>query len=260
MIPTSESHKGVHLIAHRGWSRYFPENSLPAFAAAIAAGADEIEFDVRVSRDQVPFICHDPTTARVSNLSGDCSAYTMAELRNAQIRLPRGEYIQGLGFPTLLDTLQLFGNRIGMNIHVKETGEDDVALRQLLAYVKEHNPAGVYIAGNLKVLAAAKQICPDIPRCCLAGDADGAKLLENALQYECMRLQFRAGRYQQVDVDRALQHGLITNLFYADVPEEAEQAIASGILGLLTNDIGTVRQHLVRKGILAGGVREGRSG
>lgn len=250
MTQVRGANKGIHLIAHRGWNRYFPENSLPAFAAAVAAGADEIEFDVRVSKDQVPFICHDRTTTRVSNLAGDCSAFTMAELRHAQMRLPSGEYIQGLGFPTLQETLQLFGNHIGMNIHVKTTGEDDIVLRQLSAYVEEYNLTGVYIAGDVDVLAAARRICPDIPLCCLAGDGDGAKLLENALQYGCKRLQFRRGRYQQVDVDRALEHGLITNLFWADDPEEAEQAIASGILGLLTNDIGTIRQHLLQKGIL----------
>jgi glycerophosphoryl diester phosphodiesterase len=250
MRQESGSNKGVHLIAHRGWNRFFPENSLPAFAAAVAAGADEIEFDVHVSKDQVPFICHDRTTTRVSNLEGDCAAFTMSELRHALIRLPSGEHIQGLGFPTLLETLQLFGNQIGMNIHVKTTGEDDIVLRQLNAYVEEHNLEGIYIAGDHKVLTAATRICPDIPRCCLAGDGDGAALLENALKFNCQRLQFRAKRYQQIDVDGALAHGLITNLFYADDPEEAEQAITSGILGLLTNDIGTIRQHLIQKGIL----------
>ena len=30
-----------HLIAHRGWSTRYPENSFPAFAAAVDAGADD---------------------------------------------------------------------------------------------------------------------------------------------------------------------------------------------------------------------------
>ena len=102
MIPTSESHKGVHLIAHRGWSRYFPRI---AYRPLLRLSAALMRLSLMCGYlGSGAFICHDPTTARVSNLSGDCSAYTMAELRNAQIRLPQG-YIQGPGFPTLLDTL-----------------------------------------------------------------------------------------------------------------------------------------------------------
>ena len=36
--------------AHRGLSKLMPENTLPAFAAALALGADEIEFDIRLTK------------------------------------------------------------------------------------------------------------------------------------------------------------------------------------------------------------------
>ena len=38
--------------AHRGLSKLMPENTLPAFAAALSLGADEIEFDIRLTKDQ----------------------------------------------------------------------------------------------------------------------------------------------------------------------------------------------------------------
>jgi len=52
------------IIAHRGASAVAPENTMAAFEAAISAGADGIEFDVRLSRDAVPVIIHDETLHR----------------------------------------------------------------------------------------------------------------------------------------------------------------------------------------------------
>jgi glycerophosphoryl diester phosphodiesterase len=64
------------IIGHRGASAVAPENTLAAFEAAIAAGADGIEFDVRLARDGVPVVIHDETlyrTARVHRRVADLS-------------------------------------------------------------------------------------------------------------------------------------------------------------------------------------------
>ena len=49
------------IIGHRGASAFAPENTMAAFNLAIESGADGIEFDVRLSRDQIPVIIHDDT-------------------------------------------------------------------------------------------------------------------------------------------------------------------------------------------------------
>jgi glycerophosphoryl diester phosphodiesterase len=58
------------IIGHRGASAVAPENTLAAFEAAIAAGADGIEFDVRMTRDGVPVVIHDETLYRTSRVRG----------------------------------------------------------------------------------------------------------------------------------------------------------------------------------------------
>src|SRR5438876_9015920 len=58
------------VCAHRGLSGLCPENTLPAFAAAVALGADEIELDVWASRDGELVVCHDDDVARTSNGKG----------------------------------------------------------------------------------------------------------------------------------------------------------------------------------------------
>lgn len=52
------------VYGHRGAPRAHPENSIPGLLAALDNGADGVELDVRVSRDHVPVVSHDPTLRR----------------------------------------------------------------------------------------------------------------------------------------------------------------------------------------------------
>ncbi|NNF15872.1 MAG: glycerophosphodiester phosphodiesterase [Gammaproteobacteria bacterium] len=54
------------LVAHRGFARRFPENTLVSLAAAVDAGAAYVEFDLQLSKDQVPFLMHDDNFRRTS--------------------------------------------------------------------------------------------------------------------------------------------------------------------------------------------------
>ena len=82
------------IIGHRGASAVAPENSMAAFEAAISAGADGIEFDVRLSRDGVPVIIHDDTLQRTHGLRRRVVDLTVAELRS-------------VGVPSLRDLFEL---------------------------------------------------------------------------------------------------------------------------------------------------------
>ncbi|OGV50843.1 MAG: hypothetical protein A2017_01170 [Lentisphaerae bacterium GWF2_44_16] len=52
------------IIAHRGASAYAPENTMAAFKLAMETGAEEVELDVQLSSDGIPFICHDAVLSR----------------------------------------------------------------------------------------------------------------------------------------------------------------------------------------------------
>ncbi len=69
-------------IAHRGYSGVYPENTMPAFEAAIEAGADGVEFDVQFSRDGELVIMHDETVDRTTNGHGFVKDHTLAELKS----------------------------------------------------------------------------------------------------------------------------------------------------------------------------------
>lgn len=230
-------------VAHRGWSTRFPENSLAAFAAAIAAGADEIELDVRLSADGVPVVIHDPDLDRVTDQRGPLKGRTWSELRRARVRGVDGEPVPGLRLARLEEVLDVFGPHVGMNVHVKAVG--DGSLLDLVANSARRSPERhVYVAGDVDVLEAAIARVPDLPRCCLARQPEPRSLLDHAYRYGCAGVQFVARALDPALVDEARERGLFRNLFYADTPEDAAAALALGIDGVLTNDVGGVRAGL----------------
>lgn len=70
----------LRIVAHRGDSAYFPENTLPAFISASKLGVDCIETDVHLTRDGVCVIWHDETVERLSGIKGLVTDKTYKEL------------------------------------------------------------------------------------------------------------------------------------------------------------------------------------
>src|SRR5690625_7669581 len=68
------------LIAHRGYSAIAPENTLPAFDAAIEAGADALEFDLQETVEGIPVVFHDYDLERTTDGRGWIGETTLAAL------------------------------------------------------------------------------------------------------------------------------------------------------------------------------------
>ena len=73
--------KARPVVGHRGNRAHAPENTIESMAQAIAAGADAIEFDIRVSADGIAVVHHDPTVVRTTNGRGEIARLTFAHLR-----------------------------------------------------------------------------------------------------------------------------------------------------------------------------------
>lgn len=73
------------IIGHRGASAVAPENTMAAFREAIAAGADGIEFDVRLTRDGVPVVIHDNSLRRTGGLSQRIAELTWSEVAKVDV-------------------------------------------------------------------------------------------------------------------------------------------------------------------------------
>lgn len=101
------------IYAHRGVSATYPENTMLAFRAALAAGVDGIELDVHATADGIPVIIHDRDVARTTNGSGFVDALSLAELQS--LDAGGGERV-----PTLADVLRLVGPSVRLDIEIKD--------------------------------------------------------------------------------------------------------------------------------------------
>jgi glycerophosphoryl diester phosphodiesterase len=105
--------KRVVVISHRGEHLRHVENTLSAFQAAIDAGADYFECDVRTTSDGRFVLMHDASVDRTTNGKGQVSALSFAEIR----ALDAG----GNRVPTFEEALGLANGRIGVYVDNKQT-------------------------------------------------------------------------------------------------------------------------------------------
>jgi glycerophosphoryl diester phosphodiesterase len=104
------------VVAHRGASAAAPENTVPAFEAAARAGADVVELDVRLSRDGVPVVCHDPDVSATTDGGGQVHTLSVAELK----RLDAGAGGPRAEIPTLEEALEAIGRAgLGVDLEIK---------------------------------------------------------------------------------------------------------------------------------------------
>jgi len=222
------------VCAHRGLSGLVPENTLPAFTAALALGADEIEFDIRLTKDKKLIVCHDGTVDRVSDSSGNVSDFTFDKIR----KLNAGEYMgwKSVSFPTPKEIFESLGSRIAMNIHVYEAGDDGFVVTKLKNLIDKYDIAdSVYFAAQEKEMEWCLKLAPEINRCMLECFDEKRDIVDIALEYKCKRVQHFYRVYSPSVVKKASETGLISNLFYEDDPGKIENRLNDGIDTILTN-------------------------
>ena len=108
----------VAVIAHRGEHLQHPENTLPAYQAAIEAGADFIEVDVRTTSDGKLVAMHDRTVDSMTNGKGLVKQLTFAQIRALDVR--------GSQVPAFDEALQLARGKIGVYVDSKDVSAADM--------------------------------------------------------------------------------------------------------------------------------------
>ena len=240
------------LCAHRGLSHACPENTLPAFAAAIAVGADEIEFDLWMSRDRVAVVCHDATVDRTTDGKGKITGMTWDDIRRLDAGVKHGWYgandsprpdvklneaWRGTRIPRLEEVLELVDGRIGLNIHIKDAGPNGWLVKMVCDILCQQALLDIaYIAGCTEaVLKTTCDYAPEVPRACLLGQrGDVSRQIELAQKYACQRIQIW-GSVNESQIKCAHDAGLICNYFWSDDAAEAKEYVKRGIDVILTN-------------------------
>ena len=243
------------ICAHRGFNTIAPENTMPAWGAAIALGADEIEFDLWQTKDGEIVSCHDQSLERVSNGTGLVNEKTLEELSSLDFGSKFSDKFKGLKIVKFEDILKKFAGQVIMNVHVKTTCDeyDDKAIHKIVELVRKYNcEKHVYFMINHEgVIEKFTKYAPDIPVCAGHETAKAWEIVEKALRHGCKKVQLFKPYFTKETVDKAHASGLKCNVFFADDPEEAIRYIDMGIDTILTNDyfpIATaVKKHLENK-------------
>ena len=111
------------LLGHRGARAYAAENTFDAFALALEHGCDGFEFDVRLTSDDRPIICHDADFARVPV---------------AENTWPNLAKLHGGLMPLLEHVMKHYAAKAFLDIELKVPGLDDAVLDALRNYPPQH--------------------------------------------------------------------------------------------------------------------------
>jgi len=240
------------VIAHRGSSSEAPENTLPAFEAAVARGADAIELDVRLTADGAPVVIHDATLDRTTDRTGPVAAFTLAELRavdagwhftpdQGRTNPCRGSDMR---IPTLGEVLWTFP-RLSILVEIKEPSAQ-AAVRRVL--VQEDATARCVVASEHREALVAFDEPPFVR------GASGPEI--SALYWAALlRRRAPAPGYRMLSVPlrhrglpvptsgfvaAARAHGCAVHVWTVDSPDTARRLWRRGVSGIVTNVPGTM--------------------
>ena len=249
VVPFDSVMKYPRICAHRGFNTVAPENSMPAFGAAVALGAEEIEFDIWSTKDRVLVSCHDSTLERVSDGSGEIGDHTYDELLRLDFGIKYGEAFRGLKICTFEEILQKFAGRVIMNVHVKIWDADlsDSMMEEIVALVRKYDCAKhvYFMTANDRMIREVMRYAPDIGVCVgWDGNAAPLSIVERAIALGARKVQLFQPYFNQQTVDLAHRHGILCNVFWADDVQEAMRYRDMGIDCILTNDYLKIKNAL----------------
>ncbi len=224
--------KKVVVISHRGEHLHHPENTMPAFQAAIDAGADYFELDVRTTSDGKFVIMHDGTLDRTTNGTGEVYKHTFDEIRSLDAGTKFSPAFAGTKVPTLDEAFDLAHGKI--NVYVDTKYADP---QQLVDTIVKHDMQDhVVIYGNPFFLYEVHRIRPTLRVMPEAGTPDICKLFVRAMQPQV--LAFDANDFKDGVIDCAKQANAqiyVDRLGDADNSDTWQKAIDLGANGIQTN-------------------------
>ncbi|KQQ98379.1 glycerophosphodiester phosphodiesterase [Arthrobacter sp. Leaf145] len=231
------------VYAHRGASAAFAEHTRAAYLKAIADGADGVECDVHLTRDQHVVLLHDANLDRTSTGTGPVSEHTLEELRSLDFSSWKGARIpdayggvadQFLTLPELLDILRGAGREIGLAIELKHPSPYGLKLEERVIAVLEQEG-----------WSAEESQLENIQISFMSFDSDSVQRLLQSVpgRHICQLVDdFTVQEIRQELGLGFLTGGAVANVMKA-AQEDAERVLDEGLVGIAGPGIDYVREH-----------------
>lgn len=250
------------VIGHRGASAVAPENTLASFARALADGADGIEFDVRLARDRVPVVIHDPTLRRTGRRDGEVNALTSEELNQVDVgawfnqKNPRAAHpdFAGARIPTLAQVFERFGRRCRVSyVELKCVKAESSALAaEVVKLIRAYDliERVVVESFTLDALTEIKRLAPEVKTAALFERRlarplpSPRRVLAQALRCQADEIALHHSLISPGLIEAARRAGLATVVWTIDDSSWAGRAAALGLKAVITNHPATMRAAL----------------
>jgi glycerophosphoryl diester phosphodiesterase len=242
------------IIAHRGASTRAPENTIASFREAINAGADGIEFDVRLAQDGVPVVIHDPTLSRTGRISGNVSDMTSAELGQTDVAswfndaYPSKDVpdFRGETVPTLAATLDYLKDYSGrLYVELKCSDNEIERLSRAVAGVIEDSllmPNIIVKSFRLGVIPYFRMCCPYVKTAALFAPKvmrilrKEKYLVKIAEEFGADHLSIHYSLATRKLMKRVEKNGVPVTIWTADNPRWVKRAMKLRLNAIITND------------------------
>lgn len=233
--------KQTQIIAHRGYRAVAPENTLPAFEAAMAYEPDMLEMDLHRTKDGHLVVIHDETVDRTTNGTGLVKALTLAEIKALDAGQYKDPKMPGVTIPTFTEFLTFLREQNfskALLIEIKTDQQDYPGIEaEILAMVAEFKPnyRVIYQSFNLDTLKNIRRLAPKAEIAALTVWGG----------YRVYWLKWR-GVFDYVHVDiRILKHkpkifwrsNWHTRVWTVDKADDMRLVFKAGLRGLITNDV-----------------------
>jgi glycerophosphoryl diester phosphodiesterase len=227
--------------AHRGFSEYYPENTLLAIDKAFEAGVDQVEIDLGLSADGHVVVIHDASLERTTDGQGPVAGHTLEQLRQLDAGSWKAPAFKGERIPTLEEALDLPRGRGRLCIEIKSRGRDpevvDGICRRLVPALQELGMTGsvVVSAFDLEPLLTVRRLDPAIPLMLIDWDPPESNGLERAIELGLFAWTPKPIYAEPARIERAVAAGLTVQVDVYDLPKTREWA-AAGAAGFSAND------------------------
>lgn len=131
--------KNATISYHRGYASIAPENTIPAFEAAIADGGDIAELDVQLTKDGVVVVSHDPTLRRTAGVNKRICDMSFDEVESLDVGSFFSEKYAGTRIPTLDEVIKLCDGKIRLNIEIKQCDDSPELEAKTVEIIKNNN-------------------------------------------------------------------------------------------------------------------------
>lgn len=241
-LPAIYAHRGARLVA--------PENTLPAFAAALEMAADGVELDVHRSADSQLVVIHDFTLEHTTSGAGLVTSHTVAELAALDAGSHLHPTFSTVGVPTLAQVFDLVGNHCRVNVEIKSqspTGGDAVELLVEMIRQRDLYDQVIVSSFNPITLIKLRWLEPQIALGLLYEEALPA-FLQHAWFTPILRPNALHPHYSLVDEDLMIwahQHGCAVNVWTVNDLAEARRLAELGVDAIITDAPDRIREGLM---------------